>query len=476
MTLVLNEHRAPTHFHEVLMESTPDGRIRFGGEAQLANVKNANGRIYPEKLWNMVMDDQRFRDRLESRKILGELDHPGDGRSKLTNAAMVVTEMKLAPSKRYPGKTAVYMQYETLSTPAGKILECLHRDKVGLAVSSRGDGEVRRVRDVEFGEAQEVIPETFKFETFDVVIDPSVDVDIRRIGESQTVAAAVHKILESEGSKLKESDIHYYRELLSDLAGSKSISESTVVDLKTIASQIMSNPHASPTPEDIMPNDNSAAVDIAAANRALQTKVDGYEAQIKAAEEITKQLRVDVLNSNMRAKHFEQLYTQTRSQVDESDSIIAAFLEGDEDGVAEAPEYQELVAANEELQKSYDAAESLVESLTDRLEAAAREQHILKITEGLSQKQVEAVTPFLTKCESIEEMDATFKDLRGLISESTSRPAVTAKLTPRNPIETIKPTLGENKKPVNMQSDPRMAESLKLTEAMKARNKATLHG
>jgi hypothetical protein len=473
MTLQLNEHRAPAHFYEVLLESTADGRIRFGGEAQLADVKNANGRVYPQKLWNMVMEDQRFRDRLESRKILGELDHPGDGRSKLTNAAMVVTEMRMAPSKRYPGKTAVYMQYETLSTPAGKILECLHKDKVGLAVSSRGDGEVRRVKSPEFGEAQEVIPETFKFETFDVVIDPSVDVDIRRIGESQTVAAAVHKILESEGNQLKESDIHYYRELLSDLAGP--ISES-VTDLKTIASQIMRSPHASPTPEEIMPNENPA-VDLAAANRALQTKIDGHEAQIKAAEEITKQLKVDALNLKMRAEHFEDLYNEARRQVDESDSIINAMLEGDEEGVTDAPEHQELVAAHEDLQIRYDAAEALVESLTDRVESAALEQHMNHITEGLSPKQQEAVTPFLAKCETIEEMNATFKDLRGLITVNESSRPVVAKLTERNPIEAVKPKVGESKKPVNMQSDPRMAESLKLTEAMRARNKSQqLHG
>lgn len=475
--MILNEHRAPAQFHRTLMEKTADGRIRFGGEAQLADVKNANGRIYPERLWNMVMEDQRFRDRLESRKILGELDHPGDGRSKLANGAMVVTGMRMKESSRYPGKRAVYMEYETLSTPAGRILECLHNDKIGLAVSSRGDGDVRRIKDAEFGEAQEVIPESFKFETFDVVIDPSVDVDIRRIGESQTVAAAVHKILESEGNQLKESDIDYYRELLSDLSHSKysPITESTVRELKNLAGQIMSSPHASPTPEDIMPIENPA-VDLAAANRALQTKIDGHEAQLKAAEEITKQLKVEALNLKMRATHFEDLYNEARRQVDESDSIISAMLEGDEEGVADAPEHMELVAANEDLQARYDAAEALVESLTTTVESATREKHILKITEGLSPKQIEAVTPFLSNCETIEEMDETFKGLSKLITVNSLTQPMRATLTERNAIENIDPKrASEKKQSTTTTSDPRLAGALKLTEAMNAK-RASLQG
>lgn len=459
----LNEHRGPAPFYPLLIESTAEGRIRFGGEAQLADVKNANGRIYREALWNMVVDDQRFRDRLAERKILGELDHPGDGRSKLTSAAMVVTDMRLMDSKRYPGKRAVYMQYETLSTPNGRILECLHNDKVGLAVSSRGDGEVRRVRDAEFGEAQEVIPETFKFETFDVVIDPSVDVDIRRIGESQTVAAAVHKILESEGSNLKESDISYYKELLENLQASAKVD-----GLKATASTIMKTPHASPILEDIsMPSTENTAAELEAANRALQTKIDGYEAKIRAAESLTKQLVVDVQTHKMRAEMFEQKYNEVRREVEEANSLISSMLEGDEDGVADAPEFQELSVAHESLRREHSAAVSLVESLTSKVEAGARQQHITKITEDLTPKQLDGVLPFLEKCESIDEIDSTMEELRGLLSVNESRAPIAARLSEHNPIEKVTESVKKPGTTTTTSSDSRLTESLKLNEAMK---------
>lgn len=168
------------------IEEDVQGRpLRVGGEMQLADTPNLNRRRYPLALWNRVLESSKLKSRLAERRVVGHLDHPADGKTKLEwpGPSHVMTSMELRDSKRFPGTKAVYGIYECLPTPSGKVLEALLRSKIGIQVSSRGDGDLEESQDG----VSTVIPESYEFETFDVVLDPSVSTDVRVMENRQAV-------------------------------------------------------------------------------------------------------------------------------------------------------------------------------------------------------------------------------------------------------------------------------------------------
>jgi hypothetical protein len=344
----------------------------------------------------------------------------------------------------------------------GRILECLLNDEVGISVSSRGDGEVRSIRHEEFGEAQEVIPESYQFETFDAVLDPSVDVDVRRLGESQVMAGAVHKILESKESNLTESDITCFQTLLESLQPqSRSANPVAVSRLRETANSILS---ATQLREDPM---NTAELEVA--NKALAGQVATLQGQLEASKKLHTAMQVEATNARMRAEHMESLFAEEKRQRLEAEEIVASMTEADSGfDVEETPEYQELKTQQEDTQKDLEAAEKLVEELTTTISNQKLTEHKVVLTEGLSEAQVVKVKPFLDRCTTVEELDSTMKDLKPLI-ESTGGASL-ATLTPRNPIESITEDRDKNK------SGPQLTgtqeKSQQLVEAMKERRKA----
>ena len=71
--------------------------IKFRGPFQEMNdirdTKNRNGRRYTKELWEKVFADKDFQERLKSRRMLGELDHPTDN-GQIRRSAIIVTDVQ----------------------------------------------------------------------------------------------------------------------------------------------------------------------------------------------------------------------------------------------------------------------------------------------------------------------------------------------------------------------------------------------
>ena len=168
------------------VEKLPGGRYRFRAKAQHCGVKNRNNRVYPIPVWERhLTEGAPFMQRVRSRRVIGHLEHPTDGKSQLGLAAVLVVEVD-TPNK----KGEVWAIFETLSTPAGRIIEAFIRDCVGFGISSRGNGSV-----VNKGGIDEV-QEDYEPVTFDMVIDestPGAEVHARKLRES------LNSLMESVG-------------------------------------------------------------------------------------------------------------------------------------------------------------------------------------------------------------------------------------------------------------------------------------
>lgn len=96
-------------------------------------IKNANGRIYEEKILKRETD-KFMNEKIQNKVGWGELGHPEHSDVNLSNVA-IITE-----SVEWRGKD-LYGKAKVLDTPAGKIVESLMKHgKVGI--SSRGLGTV----------------------------------------------------------------------------------------------------------------------------------------------------------------------------------------------------------------------------------------------------------------------------------------------------------------------------------------------
>jgi len=156
----------------LLIESSPvhltltegaGGKTIARGEFGRVGVPTQNGRIYPEEL--MMREIKRLSEDISKRRILGELDHPTDGKTSLKRVSHVITGLKIKDG-------IVVGEAEILNTPEGKTLKALIEANVQIGISSRGFGSTRPSEDPKI--EGEVVQGDFVLKTWDFVADPAM--------------------------------------------------------------------------------------------------------------------------------------------------------------------------------------------------------------------------------------------------------------------------------------------------------------
>lgn len=147
-----------------LSESDDGKSIKFKGIFGSVEYPTANGRLYGPKLMEReikrlmkpIGDDGKL-------KVLGELDHPQDGRTKLQRVSHVIKDL----SVQFPN---IIGEAFPLDTPNGRILKALAKAGVSVGVSSRGFGSTKAR-----GDGVEEVQEDYRLDTYDFVYQPASD-------------------------------------------------------------------------------------------------------------------------------------------------------------------------------------------------------------------------------------------------------------------------------------------------------------
>ena len=150
----------PKQISESMKEN--NGKLVVRGVLQRADTKNQNGRIYPKEIL-MREAKKYFKNFIDQKRAMGELDHPESSVVNLANVSHNITEMT------WNGDDLVGT-VEVLGTPAGNILKELFKSGIKLGISSRGMGSVETVNEDE--DSQEV-QNDFELIAFDFVSNPS---------------------------------------------------------------------------------------------------------------------------------------------------------------------------------------------------------------------------------------------------------------------------------------------------------------
>lgn len=124
-----------------------------------SNVKNRNGRVYPDNV--LGREVQRYNDQYVSQnRALGELGHPEGPTVNLERVSHMISDLRME-GNNVVGKSTI------LGTPYGNIVRNLIDEGVKLGVSSRGMGSLKEVN------GYQQVQEDFMLAAVDIVADPS---------------------------------------------------------------------------------------------------------------------------------------------------------------------------------------------------------------------------------------------------------------------------------------------------------------
>jgi hypothetical protein len=185
--------------------------------------QNANKRTYPKGIWEgLFKDGSDFMNRIKNRAMIGLLEHPEDGVTRLDRIpSHLIVEVHFATPQeinetrndKHPIEEGdIVGTLEVLGTSTGKELLALIEAGVLFGVSSRGGGSLR-----EDGDGY-IVENDFECETWDVVAVPSVQRATPHVTTRTTEAApapAKPVVVEAAPASVAESVV-----VQSDLDGS----------------------------------------------------------------------------------------------------------------------------------------------------------------------------------------------------------------------------------------------------------------
>ena len=184
---------------EYIVEDKGDGAKKhlIRGIFMQANIKNRNGRVYPQEVLEKEVNRYR-KEFIERKRAFGELGHPDGPTVNLERVSHLITRLEPDNKGNYIGEAKI------TDTPYGKIVKSLIDEGAQLGVSSRGMGSLENK-----GGTNYVKSDFYLATAADIVADPSAP------------QAFVNGVMEGkewvwDNGILKESEVAKYQRYMSD--------------------------------------------------------------------------------------------------------------------------------------------------------------------------------------------------------------------------------------------------------------------
>lgn len=178
---------------------------RLYGPIATCKESTRNGRLYNKPLWEKALVDELFLEKVSTKSLFLELGHPTDREeTDMTKACACIPEVP----KIVDGDLYAYV--DILDTPNGRLLKTLVDYGFVPGISSRGSGDIMA--------NDEVDPETFFLETWDIVQLPAVRKARLTVCESvDTNALKLKKALSESLNAASDEDKKPMQEALDNL-------------------------------------------------------------------------------------------------------------------------------------------------------------------------------------------------------------------------------------------------------------------
>ena len=192
---------------EYIVEESKDGKKNYAikGIFMQADVKNRNGRVYPQEVLQreVVRYNREF---INKNRAFGELGHPEGPTVNLERVSHMIKSL-------YPDGKNFMGEAKVLDTPYGKIVKNLIDEGAKLGVSSRGMGTL-----YQRGGANYVKDDFYLATAADIVADPSApDAFVEVIMEGKEWVWDNGRLKEQAISELKLQVLKAKREQIADV-------------------------------------------------------------------------------------------------------------------------------------------------------------------------------------------------------------------------------------------------------------------
>ena len=147
---------------EYICEEKEDGNknYKIKGIFMQADIKNRNGRVYPQEVLEKEVKKYN-KNFIQEKRAFGELGHPDGPTVNLERVSHMITSLK-PEGKNFIGEAKI------MSTPMGEIVKNLMDEGAKLGVSSRGMGSLEQKNG-----ANHVRDDFYLATAADIVADPS---------------------------------------------------------------------------------------------------------------------------------------------------------------------------------------------------------------------------------------------------------------------------------------------------------------
>ena len=144
-----------------VVEGEGGGKLVVEGKIGHVDKATANNRLYPRSV--MEREIARLQPRIEQGSVVGAVDHPGDGKSRLREAGCIVRGLWIEDTGAIHGRFEVVEEAD-----AGRNLGAFLRRGAAVGMSSRGMGSTSTS-----ASGYDVVGEDFRLNTWDFVADPA---------------------------------------------------------------------------------------------------------------------------------------------------------------------------------------------------------------------------------------------------------------------------------------------------------------
>ena len=160
MRLITEELQEVEFITEELVEGSGNKSYKIKGVFMQSDVKNRNGRVYPQPILakEVAKYNKNF---IKEKRAFGELGHPDGPTVNLERVSHMITDL-------YPDGKNFIGEAKIMSTPMGEIVKNLMDEGAKLGVSSRGMGSLQSR-----GGTNYVKDDFYLATAADIVADPS---------------------------------------------------------------------------------------------------------------------------------------------------------------------------------------------------------------------------------------------------------------------------------------------------------------
>ena len=317
------------------------------------NHPTRNGRQYTKACWEQALNSDDVKEKLETRTMFGELDHPAERLETLQERAAIITT-KLEMND----KDGVIMgEADILDTPFGRILKTFIDAGVKVGISSRGAGE----ETTSPSGVNQIIPETFYLETFDIVSMPAVKSARLSLVESKNrniiTEAFAREINTAKSDKEVDALLNY----------AKSINTSNIAKLEEAANNVKN----SFGENNILPEeDEGDNIDVSSdVISQLEEELNVSNTKYKSLEGLCEKMKKHSVNTVKELNEVKIVNEQLTKQLED-------YIRNNDNNITMLESYK---TSNKILKNKLNESNNKIDSLTKEINKKISEAKLMKV-------------------------------------------------------------------------------------------------